>query len=174
MSNMPVFKKILHGLQPVNSAVNGNFIFHQFYNAGSLDPREFAFFQGRPYAADFRTFFPIFPEIMYAWLKMVGGSRYTGRFENGFNTVLVQGKSIFKNDAYIRFHVPDLIQAQLPSFNGPGDLYINKPADYAAEEYGHHTPETYGDQSPELKRSMKKHKYWSKYTEENMELQPML
>ena len=27
---------------------------------------------------------------------MVGGSRYTGRFENGFNTVLVQGKFIFK------------------------------------------------------------------------------
>jgi hypothetical protein len=86
------------------------------------------FFQGRPYAADFRTFFPVFPEIMYDWLKMVGVSRYTGRFENGFITVLVKGKFIFKNDAYIRFHVPDLIQAQLSSFNGPWDLNTNEPA----------------------------------------------
>ena len=173
MNNMPVFKKILHGLQPFYSAVKGYFIFHQRCHTGSLYPWEFVFFQGHLKSADFQTVFPVFPEKLYDWMKMVGVSRYTGWFENGFNYIFIQGIFGFQNDADISFYTPDFNQAQLTPFNGPWDLDIDKPANDATEKYGYHTPETYGYQSPELKRSMKKNKNRSQDAQENMELQPM-
>ena len=98
---------------------------------------------------------------MYTWPLF---SASQGRFDDGIEAILFELIFCDKYVPDIRFHSSDFNQAQLPAFNGPGYLDINKPADNTTDNHCNHAPKTNGNNSPNFEGGMKKYQNGSKGT----------